>query len=554
MLKEYGLDLFSARMERAALTEQLFLAWHYRAPSDLTGWVKPMPVDFLQLPNVEPGSLLPNNFHQLLLLHLHRFVRPKHQQLFWLILTTYALSISQKLQVIHRIFMDDLSEFQIVELTKVMESALEHLVELKRTELTDVLLLLQSCQLSIYWLLNHFGLIADNSLAHFIVYLKRSFAKEYLDIISCPRYRAENMFTQLDSFWLRISEGNSKSLLHRMWLDIWEKRAQQNSAPVVWLDGLQAELPKAVCATESLTSRLQQVGIPRHVWRQLNQLHQNGLNCQLSISKPLWLCKVLVNTPARVWPQDAFEWVNWYYLQTQTAQWYPDDPVSAAAVSLRYQEKDGWNAVRSVFQQNQHLLRVLLPDLDDKTRNQLICSYWAQPESHKKMALLPLLTSQPAGNTVLPLRITNYEPSMAIRLLTLSVQYQQQGLQWVNCLDGLQIKAALGLCAVFIVDFAAETYLAEVEPEGADRLKLVQLRDIANQPAPLDAHQQVKEWLAVQSYAHQCPLDPQLVECCREDLLRLFARRKISVPLQFGKSFPPYGNTRPDRCLQENYA
>jgi hypothetical protein len=127
-------------------------------------------------------------------------------------------------------------------------------------------------------------------------------------------------------------------------------------------------------------------------------------------------------------------------------------------------------------------------------------------------------------------------------------------MQWVNCLDGLQTKAALGLCAVFIVDFATETYLAEVEPEGADRLKLVQLRDIANQPAPLNAQQQVKEWLAGQSYAHQFPLDSHLVERCRTDLLRLFARRKISVPVQFGKSFPPNGNTRPDRCLQENYA
>jgi hypothetical protein len=553
MLIEYGFDLFSARVERATLTEQLFLVRHYKAPSDLPGCVKPITVEFSKLAYVEPGTLLPDSFRQLLLMHLHRFVRHKHQDLFWRVLISYSLPISQKMLVIQRIFMNDLTEFQLVELTKVMVAESNHLVELKKTEMHGVLSLLQTCQLSMYWLLTHFGLVAENSLAHFIVYLKRSYAKEYLDIMRDPHYRAENMFSQLDSLLLRISEGKQQSLLHRMWLDIWEKRSKQDFSTVAWLETLQAQLPKAQSAAQSLTKRLQQAGIQRHVWRQLNQLHQNGLQCPLSLGKPLWLSLVLANTPARFWPQDNFGWVNWYYLQTQAEQCYPNDPYSAAAVSLHYQAELGWYGVQSVLQQNQSLLRVLLPELDDNTRTRLICHYWGSCHSHKNLALLAALTSQPAANTALPLHLKNAEPTQAFRWLTTAGQYQQQGMQWVNCLDGLQTKAALGLCAVFIVDVAAETYLAEVEPYGIDQLRLVQLRDIANKPAPADAFHQVRQWLAQQRCSLHLSPDPQLQARCRAELLNWLSRRKINVPGLPDKIFPPNVAIRPSKNVMETY-
>ncbi|WP_208931197.1 hypothetical protein [Rheinheimera sp. F8] len=447
--------------------------------------------------------------------------------------------------------MNNLTEFQLVELTKVLVSASDHLVELKKTEMRSVLLVLQTCQLSIYWLLNHFGLVSDDSLADFITYFNQSYAKEYLDIIGEPHYRADKMFSQLDPAQFRVTEYLQQSLLHRMWLDIWQQRIQQAPASVEWLESLQAELPKPQNSKQSLTNLLQQVGIQRHVWRQLNQLHQRGLYCPLSLRKPMWLSLVLANTPARCWPQNAFGWINWFYLQTQTEQKYPEDPDSAAAVSLLYQPDEGWNGVQSLLQQNLSLLRVLLPELDDKTRRQIICQYWGKCRSRKYLALITVLTCQPHGNTVLPLRITNAEPTLAIRLLTIASQYQQQGIQWVNCLDSLQTKAALGLCAVFIVDIATETYLAEVEPAGIDQLRLVQLRDIANKPATADAFYQVQQWLAQQQYSRHPAPEPQLQARCRAELLNWLSRRKIYVPALLGQNFPSNVVIRADKNVME---
>jgi hypothetical protein len=551
MLRDYGLDQFSARMEHASITEQLFWVWHFRVPNELVGWLKQMPEDFPEQWEVQQGTLLPDSFQHLLINHLHRLVRPKHQKLFLLALTNYALPVSQRMQIIQLIFLNSMSDFQNSELIKVLENSLVHLEDLTKTELPSILFMLQRNQLTTFWLLNHYGLVPDSYLISFLQYFHQSYSSAFEDAKNWPNYKPEYCLSTLSSAARNQLTPAVSEPLQTLWREI-QRHSEQvaSSAPdhapnnqdgSAWLALLSAQLPARDNGDSnlSLSAKLLQLGIQRHVWRQLNSLLSQGVRCTLLRTKPLWLVQALGVTPRKAWPRNEFEWVNWFYKLTTLHALYPNEPQSAAAANLHSSaDMSAW-AIQRLISRNQQLLQLLFPELTQSQQTSLICQYWALLKKTSKLDLLSLLVVEPTADWIFPLRLGPNEQILMVTELISSRQYQGLSMQWANCLASLRAKAALGLCTVFIIELAGESYLAEVEPNSSGRFTLVQLRDAANEPAGQVFVRQVELWLAKQVPQFKGCVAPQLIASCRSQLLEQFKRRKI-VPLSVvEKNFPP---------------